>query len=115
MGVMETTKILSNALLKLKDPELMAEYVKLQQAVMELFDENARLKEEIVALKKGVDIQEGLLFERGVYFTNHTGKKDGPYCQRCWDKDKTLIRLKVYSEGRAYCLECKNGYPYLDQ
>lgn len=112
MGIIETSKTLGSALLKIKDPELMAEYVKLQQSVIELFDENAKLREENDALKQKADIEKGLVFEHGVYYTNHTGTKDGPYCQRCWDKDRVLLRLQVHENGRAYCLECQNGYKY---
>ncbi|MEO0131295.1 MAG: hypothetical protein ABIK76_06355, partial [candidate division WOR-3 bacterium] len=38
------------------------------------------------------------------------GEKDGPFCTRCWDKNKDLIRMHpcgnpAYSE----CPECKNS------
>lgn len=113
MGVIDASKTLANALLKIKDPELMAEYVKLQQYVMELVEDNTLFREENRALKDAMALQRDITVENGVYFIiNGDESKNGPFCTRCWDKDKHLIRLKVRENGFANCPECKNEFDY---
>lgn len=61
---------------------------------------------------------DDVFFEDGMYWRAKDNKKEGPFCQLCWDKDKKLIRL--YSDqvdiGETYpvfiwkCRNCKSNY-----
>jgi hypothetical protein len=44
------------------------------------------------------------------YWCVDGGKKNGPFCQQCDDKELELIRLQDYRNGFWGCLSCKNTY-----
>lgn len=65
---------------------------------------------EIRATKEQLAIKENLHWESPYYWILAGDKKDGPYCQRCYDKDHTLIRLQHYETGVWNCMVCKTAY-----
>lgn len=92
-------------------------FVKTHESTMELLEATVGLREENFALRKKVraledeiGLKQHLRYEKGKYWLkNKEGKMDGPFCQRCYDVDKKLIRLQDYSKS-LYCLECRNRY-----
>ena len=70
------------------------------------------LEEENITLKEQLKIKENLKYENNAYWIEREGgQKDGPFCPRCWDKNKELIRLNPCGNP-AYCdcPECKNRF-----
>lgn len=57
-------------------------------------------------------MSEEPIYERNVYWKQGKGEKDldGPYCTRCWDKNKDWIRLKPIKLPTYKCPECKEIY-----
>ena len=113
MGYLDTLKALGFAISKTKDLKLLEKFISFQQSAMELFDENRKLKAELETLNKGNKIQGAIVYKDGVYFLKNNNKESGPYCTRCFDKDKNLIRLRIWENGYASCLECKSDFSYL--
>ena len=93
---------------KLKLAELISALaeVKIQMADIQqlLIDKDAELR----AAKEQLDIKEKLRWESPYYWLIDNNKKDGPYCQCCYDKDKKLIRLQERIKGYWDCNVCKN-------
>jgi valyl-tRNA synthetase len=119
MGIIDEVKSVAVLVTKLKDPEQMEHVMKLQNSVMELIDDNGKLREKITGLQSDIDrlkkekeTIESLTVEYGVYFQTTDNKHDGPYCTRCFDVEKNLVRLTVQSNGYAYCPQCKNTFRY---
>ena len=64
-------------------------------------------------LNEQITVKEKLQYEPPYYWLIEGGKKDGPYCQVCYDKDNKPIRLqegKINNKGRWECKVCKNYY-----
>lgn len=54
--------------------------------------------------------REEPLWEKPYYWLLKEGEKDGPFCQRCYDVDKKLIRLQGGHNDSWGCLQCNKGY-----
>ncbi|MFC1535610.1 hypothetical protein ACFL32_00445 [Candidatus Neomarinimicrobiota bacterium] len=81
----------------------------LREAALELQEENVELKEQVRKLEERVKVKGDLLFEQGVYFLKKGKQKDGPFCQRCYDKEALLVRL--HDDGdHWFCYGCNRGY-----
>lgn len=62
-------------------------------------------------LKAKLTLQAKLQFEMPYYWTiEEDGKKDGPFCQLCYDKEKKLIRLQYLKNGTWRCLSCTQTF-----
>lgn len=93
--------------------ETQKELLEMQKKIQELENENKELKERI-------KIKENLILENNVYWIKKDEVKDGPFCTRCYDKEKNLIRMQHHPAqyydgekciGASYkCPECKNIY-----
>jgi hypothetical protein len=47
------------------------------------------------------------LIPRGnMYYLKKDDKEDGPFCFRCWDAEKLLVRVFVYDNGQRICPQC---------
>jgi ribosomal protein L37AE/L43A len=55
-------------------------------------------------------IQNELEFEQPYYWKISGDKKDGPYCQKCYDENKKLIRLQDETNGSWRCLVCTSFF-----
>jgi regulator of replication initiation timing len=93
----------------LREADKLEEYkqlLELGEKLLELQGENARLKQENTKLKERLEIKEKLNYEYQAYWLDG----DGPYCSKCYDKDKNLIRMIDFGGGvTRICPECKLG------
>ena len=97
---------------KYKDPELMEQVINLQSHVLEQSDRLRALEKENEKLKTSLTVKDTLTIKNGVYFTETGDSQDGPFCTRCWDVERNLVRLNVFENGCAMCPECKNDFDY---
>ena len=85
--------------------EILGVYEKLleqQKKISDLESENKELKEKL-------KITESLKYENNAYWVTQDDKKDGPFCSRCWDVEKNLVRIKQRVDSPSFhtCPECK--------
>ena len=108
----ETDISLEKAETKLKLAELVGALAdaKLELAEVQslLLDKDEKIKE----LAETLHTKKNVVWESPWYWHVDGGKKDGPFCQQCYDKDGTLIRLQDYRNGYWGCLNCKNSYDF---
>lgn len=106
-----------NAILKIintiKDSDLKIK-------ISALVDENLALKNENFELKKKFDrmsemkkLESELIFKDNLYYRKkEDGAEDGPFCSKCWDDEKKMIRMvrKGGTNQHFYneCPKCKN-------
>jgi len=109
MGIIDHAKDIAELIKKYNDVELYQKIIDLRDEIFELRENNLNLKGKIKALKKEKKINEKIVFEKPYYWIKDGEKKDGPYCQKCFDDNKKLIRLQERKNGHWYCLVCKNG------
>lgn len=101
--------------------EAQEKIMELREFALTLQEENISLKEEIKQLKEELEIKESLEWDGRLYWLIMKGqnKKDGPFCQRCYDDNKKLIRLQknngnendsVIGVGGWFCTLCNQVY-----
>jgi len=92
--------------------EAQEKIMELREAVLELQEENHALKNKINELEKKLEIKKKLIFDGSVYWFKGK-KREGPFCQRCYDVNQKLVRLQDISWHDIkswYCNECKISY-----
>ncbi len=95
-----------------------------KQALSEVYDAILETKEqihemsntirerdhEIADLKEKLRIKGKKVWEQPCLWLEEGGKRDGPYCQVCDDRDGKLIHLHDYGDGSFGCPVCKKTY-----
>lgn len=91
--------------------EAQEKIIELREVAIQLQSENIELREQVRALQDAAAIRETVVWDAPYYWRQpRDGHKDGPFCQRCYDKDKNLIRLQDGKGGLWKCRECKSLY-----
>lgn len=82
--------------------------LKMQKRITELEGENK-------ILVNMLEIHEKIVFEndRFYYLIGEDQKKDGPFCQPCYDSNSKLIRLQPWGLRELHCMICKNSFKKL--
>ncbi|MBU1131556.1 hypothetical protein KJ840_05500 [Patescibacteria group bacterium] len=112
MGLYDAAKDAANIL---KEAGKINEYQKILDLIDDLFnkrEEIEKLKAENNQLKEEAKIKEEYIFKNNCYW--HKESNDGPFCSRCFDKEKHLIRIIPRRPGsnNAKCPECKSLVNY---
>jgi len=116
MSLIETSKEIYELIKKGATLELQEKLIKMREEALALQEENIALKEQIKKLEERLAVSKNLEWDGRVYWLIvPDGKKQGPFCQYCYDTESKLIRLQAYSytdEDRRHdswgCLACKN-------
>lgn len=95
---------------KLKLAELINALADTKMQVAEIQEIIALKDRNIKELRDALDIKIKLEWQHPYYWSVDSGKKDGPFCQQCYDKDRKLIRLQGNGDGYWECKSCKNYY-----
>jgi hypothetical protein len=103
--------------------EVLAQLIELQSVVLEVMEkqqellmENGKLRDRVKELEAQKELSGSLKFDGEVYWReDDKGKRVGPFCQTCWDKDGKLARLhRGKNESVKWqCTVCQ-GYVYRD-
>lgn len=111
MSIIDTAKDLYELVKKGATVESQKKVMQLREEAVALQGENVELKTRIKELEEALAVQESLEFDGRVYWQVTKGKKTGPFCQRCYDFNKQLIRLQAQStyigDQVEECWECK--------
>ena len=67
-----------------------------------------QLREEIAEPKKEKQIEKDITYDRDVVWNTIGGQKKGPYCARCYIKDKELYQLITRGKEEWLCAKCDN-------
>jgi hypothetical protein len=101
-GAINVVKLLKEANTRFVEAEYKSKladvYTGLSDAKMHVADLEVLLSEKdqtIRELKEQLTIKATIVWEEPHYWTLDSDKKDGPFCQTCWDRDKKLIRIQV--------------------
>ena len=114
----EIAKLLKDADLSLEKAELKLKLADLIGALADAKLEVVRVQEivtekdkTIKELEQQLDSKAKPTFERPFYWMNEEDEKDGPFCQKCYDSNKKLIRLQKRGNRDEWdCLECKEYF-----
>ncbi len=113
----ELSKVISDsagssedAELKLKLSELLNTLADTKSQISDIKLELIAKNEQISELENQIKIQNELEFEQPYYWRVVGKDKDGPYCQKCFDDIKKLIRLQDEKYGIWRCLVCSSYF-----
>jgi hypothetical protein len=109
MGIIDNVKDIAELIKTYNNVELNQKIVDLRDEIFELKENNLKFKEKIKSLEEEKKINEKMIFEPPFYWLKDGEKKDGPYCQKCYDDNKKLIRLQDLKNGYWTCLVCKSS------
>ena len=65
---------------------------------------------QIRELTKARDVHDKLKYEEPSYWLVEGDKREGPYCQCCYDKERKLVRVQGYETGVFNCMACGSTY-----
>jgi hypothetical protein len=113
-------KIYKNAKESIDEIEQESKFLELKSSILDAKDNVLDLRsaliekdEEIQKLKEELKVQNEIKFEPPVYWHITDDGKDGPFCQKCYDVDKNLVRLQIFDsshEGAWNCTACQSHY-----
>jgi len=110
MSIIDDIKSVAKTIQQAGNIELYQKILDLQGQALEVVEESSKLRDENRELKEKLQIKENLKHERNSYWLDSGGKQDGPFCSRCWDVDKNLVRLHPGGNPAYYhCPNCKAG------
>ena len=119
-NAIETIKLLKNSTHSQREIErnkLLADVTKaLADAHQEISKNQQRIRddaERIRGLEEQVNLKEKLSYVSPYYLLIKDDKKDGPYCQVCYDDKKKLIRLQEGikdNQGLWDCNVCNKNF-----
>jgi len=109
--IRESGATLKQAEINFKLAELMGALADAKVEVAGIRELLVEREEEIRRLKDDLRVKGGMEYEQPYYFLRTENGKEGPFCQKCYDSNKKLIRLQLPGrEGYWECNECKSGY-----
>ncbi len=113
----DSEKAFDKAELRIKMSELIDRLVDAKEQLQTNREENIELRSEILNLKEQIGKRNDIVFEKNKYYLKKSdGAKDGPYCQKCFDKDEKLIRLQKEEvpgyPSHWHCTTCNMTYDY---
>ncbi len=113
----EIAKLLKDSDLSLEKAEMKLKLAELVSALADAKIELAEVQElisskdkKIKELEEAFEVKKNLIYEPPYYWLNDKDGKKGSFCQQCYDKEKTLIRLYQSSRSIWECKTCKNFY-----
>ncbi|MBL0686403.1 MAG: hypothetical protein JJV94_01065 [Sulfurospirillum sp.] len=113
----ELSKVISNSPSSLEEVEIKLRLSELINVIADTKNQISNIKTELIdknekiqELENSLKIQNELKFERPYYWKVSDDEKDGPYCQKCYDGDKKLIRLQDETNGSWRCLVCTSFF-----
>lgn len=104
----ETSSSLQKAEIDLKLAELISSLADVKMKMADIKDALMESENEKKELKAKLALRAKLQFEMPYYWTiEENEKKDGPFCQLCYDKERKLIRLQDVKCGQWRCHSCE--------
>lgn len=90
--------------------EAQEKIMELREAAIQLQEENLELRQRVKNLEEQIALRAKVTWEKPYYWVDDSGRRDGPYCQTCYDNDSKLIRLQDGENGTWRCKVCKNTF-----
>ncbi|HHF3021639.1 TPA: hypothetical protein ACPJ0R_004699 [Vibrio diabolicus] len=86
-------KTLEQAEIKYKLAELISALADAKMEIAEVRELVLSKDKELLALKDLFEQQKNMEWDEPYYFHVQDGQREGPYCQKCYDSEKKLVRL----------------------
>lgn len=111
MGWYEAIKDGINAAQKADNIPLVNNLIEAQKQILDLINENNKLKIENVELKAKKDLTDKIERHKDAYITLKGDPQKLIYCSNCFDTNQRLIQAQTDEDGTYLCPSCKyRGY-----
>jgi hypothetical protein len=111
MGILENAKEVAKAVEGIHNLELYQRVLSLHSDIIELVEDNNKLREENKELKGTIALKQSMTFREPFYYQE--GDKT-PFCPACWEsKDKAIHVTFVFDRNDATrwdCPSCQHVY-----
>jgi regulator of replication initiation timing len=111
MSILDNAKQVAKAVEEIHNLELYQRVLNLHSDIIELVEENNRLRDEVTELKQKLELRAKMKFERPFYFQEGDAT---PHCAGCWEVKKQAIHAvkqwEEQGETKWECPACKQGY-----
>lgn len=110
MAIFDELKSIGKVLQEAGKIEQYKQILDAQQKLLEIQKKLDDLETDNKRLRGELEIKGELVPEGNLYWLENDGKKDGPFCTRCWDDESKTIRLhRSESSGRLHCPKCNTN------
>ena len=79
-----------------------------QQQLIDMQKHIGELETKLKDLTEQLNTTHELTHKNDVYWRENEGSKEGPFCTRCWDVDRKLVRMSDTKTGLYRCPQDKN-------
>lgn len=110
MSILDNAKTVADLVKKYNDMELYQKILDLRDEILTLKEENLKLREKITQLEAEAETQQNVIYEAPFYWIRQDDKRDGPFCQKCYDSTGKLIRLQPGADDYWNCYVCHGGF-----
>ncbi len=86
---------------------LVSELIEAQKQILDLVQENQKLKEENQKLLKKQEISNKIERHKDAYITLKDDEQKLIFCSNCWDSKQQLIQAQIDENGHYECPSCK--------
>jgi len=102
----DAIKVAGDAIEALRNAELNGLLANVRMEGAKLAEENARLREELLALKEIARLRGTMVFRDNVYWHVEEGKTQGPCCPNCWPSVGKAVRMVDRGRHGWICPVC---------
>jgi hypothetical protein len=97
----------ADAIEALKSAELNQLLANVRMEGAKLAEENARQREELIALREAARLRGTMVFRDDTYWQDVAGgAAHGPYCPKCWPADSKAVRMVRRGSRGMICPVC---------
>jgi hypothetical protein len=109
MGIYDGLKDAAKVLQESGKIEQYRQILDAQEKMLEMQKRIGDLEVDNKDLREKLESKGKLKFEKNAYWIREEKGADGPFCSRCWDADKQLIRMQPCGNPAYFdCPNCKN-------
>lgn len=95
---------------KLKLADLMTALADARMSTATIQEQLSEKDQRIRDLEVELATQKQMTYSSPFYWRIEGDRRDGPYCQRCYDKDRSAIHLQDLHNGYWECAACNSTY-----
>lgn len=92
---------------KVDNIPLVSELIEAQKQILDLVQENQKLKDENRNLLKRQEVSNKIERHKDAYITLKDDEQKLIFCSNCWDSKQQLIQAQIDDNGHYECPSCK--------
>jgi hypothetical protein len=109
-AVLDAIKKARDVAKRFKDADVQEILLEAQERALSLKEELLSLRAENLSLKEQLAAQVEVTFDGGAYWSDKDNSREGPFCSRCYDVDKRLVRLRPTHDFWHHCPACDKPF-----